>query len=245
MGISSCSRCKLFLEDGTEDQAYERSDVKYLGAQRKRKVLYQFRQPVTEQFRTQSHVIDGDVECHHRRHHGYGKSGCGEDDKDRFVFTRCKYTAHEPFYDRGGYVTLRNECADHLQKLLTKLCCDDLLSWAKRSNHLKNRLGKLLLQKPTLVRGAFVNEIDSSKKIDEQLVSRQEMEAFVKAADALTDKRFQAEMIQIVEKMEPNLRPGKPTNMRIDVVEMKVSTMRALIEYAKAAYARVGKPYPE
>ncbi len=114
MGILSCSRCKLFLEDGTEDQAYERSDVKYLGAQRERKVLYQFRQPVTEQFRTQSHVIDGDVECHHRRHHGYGKSGCGEDDKDRFVFTRCKYTAHEPFYDRGGYVTLRNECADHL-----------------------------------------------------------------------------------------------------------------------------------
>ena len=137
------------------------------------------------------------------------------------------------------------ECAEQLQKLLTKLCCDDLTSWAKRSNHLKNRLGKLLLQKPTLVRGTLVNEIDNSKKIDEQLVSRQEMEAFVKAADALTDKRFQAEMIQIVEKMEPNLRPGKPTNMRIDVVEMKVSTLRALIDYAKAAYAKMGKPYPE
>lgn len=136
-------------------------------------------------------------------------------------------------------------CAEELVKILAKVACDDLSSWGKRANHLKNRIGKILLERPTMVRGAFVTDIDRAKNIDAQLVSRQEMEAFIKATESLTDKRSQDAMIQIIETMEPNLRPGKPTNLRIDVVEMKVSTLRALINFAKSAFEKAGRPYPE
>ena len=139
--------------------------------------------------------------------------------------------------------SLYPQCAQELKKLFVHLALNTRVSWAERANKLRKRIGKQILEKPSLVRGSLVFP-DKTWNLQDPMISRKEIESFIKATQRLTDRKDQNEMISIVETMEPNLK-SRNMNLKIDVVELQPSTLKALVEYAKKACKKQGIPYEE
>ena len=59
-------------------------------------------------------MINGNVQSHHRRHHGDSKSGSGKDDEDGFILSWSEEPGNQALHNGGSDITLGDESADDL-----------------------------------------------------------------------------------------------------------------------------------
>lgn len=129
--------------------------------------------------------------------------------------------------------------AEELYRIFDKICP---LDWAKKANDAKAKVGHLLLARPYLHAGTWhLPELENGEVPD--VLTRHELTAFMNAKEILSGAKAQAKVLEIIRAREPDLVNDTTNSVTLNLLELKTSTTRALIDYAKQLCAEKGKKF--
>ena len=131
-----------------------------------------------------------------------------------------------------------------LEKLLKQGNCLTMKDWAERIVKLRQKMQSVIDEPPVNIQ-QFVPSLCNIKAISQlKVLSQQEIDAFMKAAEMCYSEEHHRNMIDIIKEEEPSL-DWKTKEFRFDINRLRLSTVYRLRDYMKDALQKEGKQYPE
>ena len=114
--------------------------------------------------------------------------------------------------------------------------------WSKRVISLERKLEKLQLRNPLDEKYSQIAFIPTLK-IASQVISDRDCTTFSKAVSATKDQGDLEQLYKMVEEMQPELT-NNGTNLRIPIMKLKPTTIKALIKKLKEIYKEKQVAFP-
>ena len=140
-----------------------------------------------------------------------------------------------------------NECKRLFSKLCRYVDDSDMASWCSEVEKLTSNQVVLSTSCPTAIRQC-ISEAPEFREIERTValepMSKEELNAFLKASTMITDEVALDEMLQIVNERQSRLA-ARGKEVWIDATKLKYQTITALKDYMKRILESQGQSYPE
>jgi hypothetical protein len=140
----------------------------------------------------------------------------------------------------------------HVRRVFNKSCAHHFLftmeTWCDYVHRLREREARQMLKSPSLIQPWVKSAIPSAKKVvqadSQQVPISQKLNSLVAASELLTGEQEQADLIEIIRKLE-NLPDANKAEVSVDLTRLKPSTLDQLEECIRRSLQARGIPYPE
>jgi hypothetical protein len=134
--------------------------------------------------------------------------------------------------------------ADMFEKVCHKHIVRDSQNWGERIVDLRTKMATLFFYRPVIGQTIDLNLDFGKKDLCSQIPSESDARLFIRAAQKLANAGHADELIRIVEEREPGM-VSESQHLTIDLARLKISTLQALIKFAKAWFKKKKMKYPK
>lgn len=146
---------------------------------------------------------------------------------------------------QSHYASISQQCRKIFDKEKRALDVLSMGTWCGEVYRLRSRVYDLMGQPPTRVK-QYASSLGSSHTMKQNmpLLTEREVQNFIAASEMLQMEEDHAEMIRIIDEMQPEIDPGKE-ELWLDVTKLSLPTIYALREYMRNSLEKRGQKYPE